>query len=200
MRILPLLLSIAALTTVPATPSTLWNWDYSGDAINASGTFTTVDSPDPNGGYLITAITGTRNGETITALQPTGTPIPGNEPYDVDNLVFLGPGPQLTKNGFGFAIADGTFSNPFYADFLPMPEYLEFFSTPPFNGSPSPGDSELPVEFSAQPIITPEPGTSALVLAIFLVGAMGLRTDYRPFATKVARARIVAESDCMESK
>src|SRR4051812_39242416 len=54
------------------------------------GTFTTVDTPDSAGFYLITGITGVRNGQTISGLQPVGTPIPGNEPFDVDNLVRTG--------------------------------------------------------------------------------------------------------------
>src|SRR4051812_10068568 len=92
---------------LPAHASRLWSWSYSGDNITASGTFTTLDSPNPQGSYLITAISGTRNGKAITALQQTGTWIPGNEPYAVDNLLLPRPGPQLTKQGFGLALADG---------------------------------------------------------------------------------------------
>src|SRR5271165_777367 len=65
----------------------LWNWSYSGAGISASGTFTTNDAPDAAGFYQIVGITGTDNGAAITGLQPTGTAIPGNEPYSVDNLV-----------------------------------------------------------------------------------------------------------------
>jgi len=144
---------------IPVHASTLWSWHYSGAGITASGKFITVDSPDAQGGYLITAITGARNGETITALQPTGTWIPGNEPYAVDNLVFAGPGPQLTKAGFGFALDDGTYSNPFYADFLPTPRYLEFYSMPDSDSS-----TELDIDFSATRVSTPEPATFALTL------------------------------------
>ncbi|OUL28947.1 hypothetical protein BV378_07040 [Nostoc sp. RF31YmG] len=66
-----------------------WNWNYydSGAGIDACGTFTTSDTPNSLGFYQITGITGIRNGETITGLQPTGTAIPGNEPYIVDNLI-----------------------------------------------------------------------------------------------------------------
>jgi hypothetical protein len=156
-----LFLSIAA-GSFPAHASRLWSWKYAGGSIAASGTFLTEDSPDAQGGYLITAIAGTRSGETITGLQPTGTPIPGNEPYAVDNLLFAGPGPQLTKNGFGFSIADGTYSNPFYADFLPTPAYLEFYSMPNSNSS-----TELPVIFSATLVSTPEPDTFVLLLVLF---------------------------------
>jgi hypothetical protein len=153
-----LLIGIAAFA-VPAQASTLWSWNYSGAGITASGILTTLDSPDAQGGYLITAITGVRNAQTITALQPTGTWIPGNEPYAVDNLVFAGPGPQLTKAGFGFALADGAYSNPFYADFLPTPGYLEFYSMPDSDSS-----TELAVAFSATLVSTPEPATFALLL------------------------------------
>ena len=163
-----LLIGIAVFA-VPARASTLWSWDYSGAGITASGTFTTLDSPDAQGGYLINAITGTRNGQAITALQPTGTWIPGNEPYAVDNLVFAGVGPQLTKAGFGFALADGTYSNPFYADFLPTPEYLGFYSMPDSDSS-----TELAVAFSATLVSTPEPATFALMF-LFVPVLFGLQ-------------------------
>jgi hypothetical protein len=156
--------AVITVTIAPAAASILWNWDYSGSGISASGTFITVERPNGKGGYLITRITGTRNGKTITGLQPPGTSIPGNEPYTVDDLVFLGRGPQLTSHGFGFSTSDGNYSNPFYADFLPIPGYLEFFSTPPFTaGAPGLGHSELPVQFSAAQVAIPEPGTYALV-------------------------------------
>ncbi len=155
-----LLIGIAVFAVL-AHASTLWSWNYFGAGITASGTFTTLDSPDAQGGYLITAITGARNGQTITALQPTGTWIPGNEPYAVDNLVFAGAGPELTKAGFGFALADGTYSNPFYADFLPTPEYLEFYSMPDSDSS-----TELAVAFSATLVSTPEPADVRAIVAL----------------------------------
>jgi hypothetical protein len=162
--VLPSLASVAALslTAAQANASLYWNWNYSGNGIIASGTFSTNDIPDALGFYLITAITGARNGETITALQTTGTPIPGNEPFAVDNLVRL-DGPQLTHDGFGYAIAGGTYANPFFADFLSPPGYLEFFSSPPFTGGSGTGDSELPIVFAAT-LTVPEPNTWALLL------------------------------------
>jgi hypothetical protein len=91
----------------------LWNWSYNGTGVSASGTFTTNDAPDAAGFYQIVGITGTDNGATITGLQPTGTPIPGNEPYTVDNLVSAVE-PRLTEHGFGFSLANGDYGNPFY--------------------------------------------------------------------------------------
>lgn len=148
---------------LPSCASTLWTWDYSTSRVVASGTFVTVSSPDASGGYLINGITGTRNGQVIKGLQAPGTSIPGNEPYTVDDLIYLGPGPQLTSNGFGFSLSDGTFSNPFFADFLPTPEYLEFFSIPGI------GHTELAARFSATPVTTPEPVTFALILGALVV-------------------------------
>ena len=150
-----LMLGVSAL---PVSASILWTWEYSTSRAVASGTFITASSPEASGGYPILAITGLRNGQTIDHLQAPGTSIPGNEPYTVDDLVFLGPGPQLTSNGFGFALADGTFANPFFANFLPTPSYLEFFSIP------DEGHTELDTIFSATPVTTPEPATFALVL------------------------------------
>jgi hypothetical protein len=167
----PLVLTIIAgltLTAVPANASRLWKWHYTASGITAGGTLTTPDRPNANGGYLITQITGTRNGSSITALQAPGTSIPGNEPFLVDDLVFPGPGPQLTSHGFGFSISGGTYSNPFYADFLPTPGYLEFFSTPPS------GHTELAVQFSATPI--PEPATCMLVFSGLALAGLRLRS------------------------
>ena len=178
------LISVAALTATTEQAAALsWNWSYSGAGITAHGTFTSTDTHDGSGFYLVTGITGTRNGEIITGLQPTGTPIPGNEPFLVDNLVRLTT-PQLTEHGFGYAIAGGTFSNPFFAGFLQPPEYLEFFSTPPFApGVIGPEDSELPILFSATPASVPEPATWALMLA-----GLGILRLTRP-CRKIERKR-----------
>jgi hypothetical protein len=164
-------ISIALAMPLPAHASRIWNWSYTGAGIAASGTFTTTDAANGLGYYQIVGITGSRNGETITGLQPTGTPIPGNEPYAVDNLIGLST-PQLTVNGFGFSTAAGDFANPFYANFLSSPGYLEFFSAPPLTPVIGPEDSELPVIFAAALTTTgvPEPDAAGLLL----VGLTGL--------------------------
>jgi hypothetical protein len=159
--------------TIQSAQALTWNWNYSGDGIDAKGTFITDDTPDNAGFYLITEITGQRNGETITGLQPAGTPIPGNEPFHIDNLIRVN-GSQLTGDGFGYSTASGNFSSPFFASFLPVPGYLEVFSAPPFIPgfeNLGPEDSELPVNFSANIVNVAEPTGN---LAFIFVGALGI--------------------------
>ncbi|MHC5598577.1 MAG: PEP-CTERM sorting domain-containing protein [Nostoc sp.] len=158
--------------TMQTASALSWNWNYSGTGIAANGTFTTNDTPNDLGFYLITGINGTRNGETITGLQPAGTPVPGNEPFNVDNLISLNT-QQLTGDGFGYSTSGGSYSSPFFASFLPTPTYLEVFSAPPFiPGSENLGleDSELPISFSATIITVPEPTS---ILSLLFLGTLG---------------------------
>ncbi len=171
-------LAIAA-SAFTLSGATLWNWSYTGSGIGAFGTFTTTDTPDGTGAFLITAISGERNGIAITGLQPPGTAIPGNEPFAVDDLVRRGAGPQLTGNGFGFSTADGNFANPFFADFTSPPGYLEFFSTPPFTDAGGGAtDSERAVQFTASPV--PEPASLLLIVTAFMISGYQYRRRKLP--------------------
>jgi hypothetical protein len=142
-------LSLELLASLSDHSALLWRWSYATDGAFAHGTLTTSAMADADGFYEITGIAGERNGETIIGLQPAGTAIPGNEPFAVDNLISTDQ-PQLTADGFGYALADGTFANPFFADFLTPATYLEFFSAPPFGPGTGPEDSELPANFAAR--------------------------------------------------
>ncbi|MCR0982599.1 hypothetical protein [Roseomonas populi] len=136
------------LQVLPWEDALLWSWSYSAEDIFAHGVLKTADTADAQGFYLITDIAGERNGERIIGLQPTGTAVPGNEPFAVDNLIRAGD-QQLTGNGFGYALEDGTFANPFFADFLSPETYREFFSAPPFTSGIGPEDSEVSIDFAA---------------------------------------------------
>ena len=160
MRRLVIAVTILLLHGQRAEALLLWNWSYSGTGVSASGTFTTNDAPDAAGFYQIVGITGTDNGAAITGLQPTGTPIPGNEPYSVDNLVSAVE-PRLTAHGFGFALANGDYANPFYNG----SNYYEYLSGLPYVKG---AGTERPVSFSAA--IVPEPSAASLMLA----GRVGL--------------------------
>jgi hypothetical protein len=109
-----------------ALASLLWDWSYSGPGVNASGNLTTDDRPDAHDFRRIIAITGTVNGEIITGLQAIGTAIPGNSRFPVDNLIALAE-PHITSHGFGFAVSNGEFHNPFFEK-----EYLDYISMPPY--------------------------------------------------------------------
>jgi hypothetical protein len=166
--------------TIQAASALTWNWNYSGTGIAASGTFTTNDTPNDLGFYQITGITGTRNDETITGLQAALTPIPGNEPFEVDNLISLNT-QQLTGDGFGYSTSGGNYVSPFFASFLPTPGYLEVFSAPPLiTGFENFGseDSELPISFSATIITVPEPTSILSLLTLGALGVVRLITHY----------------------
>jgi hypothetical protein len=158
--------AIATLFVQAASADTLWHWTYTGAGIQASGTFTAEDAADAEGFHLITAITGQRNGDDITGLYPTGSAIPGNEPYALDNLIRVGATGQITVHGFGYSLASGGYANPYFADFLPVPAYAEVFTT-------ASSFNEVPVVFSAAAV--PEPATAALMLAGLGVVGVALR-------------------------
>lgn len=128
-----------------------WDWNYydSGAGIDACGTFTTGDTPNSSGFYQITGITGIRNDEIITGLQPTGTAIPGNEPFTVDNLISSSivkgvPQPQLTENGFGYSTSGGHYYNPFFTLSSPAGYYEVSYTNQQYN--------QPPITFYAIPI------------------------------------------------
>ncbi|MEH1870128.1 PEP-CTERM sorting domain-containing protein [Nostoc sp.] len=141
-----------------------WDWNSSGTGIAANGTFTTNDTPNNSGFDAITGIIGTQNGETITGLQPTGTAIPGNEPFNVDNLISFDT-PQLTDNGFGYSTLGGKYYNTYFTSSLPTPGYFEVASNFTLQ------DTELPITFSATIITIPEPTSILSLLVLGTVGA-----------------------------
>jgi hypothetical protein len=133
----------AAMVAGRAEASMQWRWTCKGPGFQASGAFTTDDTPDADGFYTITAVSGKANGVAITGLQPAGTAIPGNAGYPVNNLI-RPRAPQLSHPGFGFALADGTFANPFYGAHFDPPGTYVFVSDPARNKTHEPR-----VEFEA---------------------------------------------------
>ena len=147
----------------------LWEWSYSGTddpALIASGTLVTNARPDEDGWYAIESISGERSGVAISGLYPAGEGIPGNVhpetgvPYRGDNLIRAQSAPdepQLDVHGLQFSLADGTYSNVFYASFLDPPAYMDFHSVPPFPSGAVPPNSEPAVGFHAE-ILDAAPG------------------------------------------
>ncbi|WP_143046354.1 PEP-CTERM sorting domain-containing protein [Trichormus sp. NMC-1] len=105
-RILPLVVgsAVAGMVVSGASPAQAldWTWSYTGTGVNAAGTFTTNDTPNGSGFYTISAITGTRNSNTINSLLGAGV-------FGNNNLISLSS-PYLT-NGGAFAYFAG--GNPF---------------------------------------------------------------------------------------
>lgn len=132
----------------------VWEWGYTGAGVDAWGTMTTADSPNSEGFFEITDITGVRNGDAIISLQPTGTSIPGNEPFVVDNLIKASG--ELSGDGFGYGTQSGSFANVFFADWSSPPGVVEFATRPSEQFT-----SELAVAFRFAPSV-PEPSTVAL--------------------------------------
>jgi hypothetical protein len=122
-------LAIGAALVANGAQASTWKWSYQGEGVAASGTFTTGDTPNGEGFYEITGITGEANGVAITGLQAPGTSIPGNDGYPVDNFIRT-DAPRLSMHGFGYALANGTYANPFYGAHFAKPAYYAFFSDP----------------------------------------------------------------------
>jgi len=142
------LLFAAAVSLCLAAPAAVradrqWEWEYAGEQVMARGTLTTTDDPNTEGFFQVIGIAGTRNGVAVIGLQKTGTAIPGNEPYAVDNLIRAMP-PHLTEHGIGYALSDGTFTNPFFNDTA-----TEFFSSLVSINSAHKENKEWPIRFSA---------------------------------------------------
>ncbi len=119
----------AALAATSAEASIRWRWTCTGPAFEAKGFLTTGDAPDADGYYPIIDVSGEANGVAITALQPAKTAIRGNEGWPVDNLV-RSKAPQLSPGGFGFALADGSYANPFYGARFEPPGFLAVLTNP----------------------------------------------------------------------
>jgi len=150
----------------PAGATLLWEWKYTASGIAASGTLISSSKLDTSGHFLISDITGWRNGDPITALEPAGQAIPGNEGFPVDDLI--GPGGSLTSNGFGYETASGNFANPFFADFVTPPTFQEVITQPAF--------SEVPIQYQAHrvpgvTIATAAPATQGDALSLVVIHA-----------------------------
>lgn len=160
---------VAAAAPLSAQAALQWNWQYSGTGVDASGTLFTGDVADAEGFYLVSGISGVRNGEAITGLQATGTAIPLNEPFAVDNLVKADG--TLSSHGIGYATAAGTYANLFLAGWLSPATNVEFSSIPALSTT-----AEVPVSFSfALAGTVPEPSTYALWALGIAALAIGFR-------------------------
>ena len=175
MRKLALLMASAVLIAfqAPGANATTFDWSYNGGgSIMGSGTFDAIDQG--GGAFLVDAITGTANGQSITGL----------DGYAVSDQMIYTTSPYLDTNGVAFTVADGSAYN-FY--WWPtgtlLPSYDCGSATycligPGVAGSdggydPTTGlatDTKVPIDFS----LTETPLPAALPLFGSGVGALGL--------------------------
>lgn len=116
-------LAFAAGALAIAAPATAaeFLFTFDGLALQSSGTLTVDDTPNAEGGYLITNITGTVNQVfdlTVTGLLPVNS-----ERFNNDNLLFVGQDILLSGSGFGYTTDDGSigqinFSDGRYTNFI----------------------------------------------------------------------------------
>jgi hypothetical protein len=88
--------------------SLLWDFSYAGTGVTASGQLTT-DSVLNGGAYLVTGISGQRNGESILALTPAGTVNTSGGALFSNNLLYPAP-PVLDYAGITFQTLSGYFN------------------------------------------------------------------------------------------
>jgi hypothetical protein len=155
------------LPLVSSAQAATFNFIYSlppvgqnGISVSASGTFTT--SAFDGTGFLITGVTGFRNGEAITGLLPPGS-FPPNSPVSNDNLLFPFS-PFLDVNGVSFTVTgmgnDGAGNvNLFFDTGCSNPNISQCYS----EDSLDVGDGTFSITAVTNPV--PEPRSTALVAA-----------------------------------
>ncbi|MEO8523914.1 MAG: PEP-CTERM sorting domain-containing protein [Caldimonas sp.] len=160
------------LTISASASASIWGFDYGdGTSVEVDGTLTTSDVLT-NGGYLVTSITGFRNG--TDAIVGLATP-PTYGTYGFDNLLLAGPGSLLDVGGILFTTASGGAFNicgasPAFTGYVcGSSGYTEF------NAKTGVATG---VTFTVQKL--PEPTT--YVLALAALGVMGLATRRRKVA------------------
>ncbi len=165
--------SYAGLTTPTAATTTVsWTYTNTAEGVFAQGTFELTPIAGESDYLRVTGITGTRNGIQIIGLYAVDQAVPGNEGYPLDNR-FDPTTSGMTKAGIGFQLADLTYVNLFYADFLEPPVIYEVYSAAPFEGlNTAAEDSEFAVAFTA--VSVPEPATH-LSLLLGLIGLIAGR-------------------------
>lgn len=148
--------SLALLTTAAIDPAraAYFEFSYSGSNINgdvnASGILTTGDYNAVNDSYLITDITGTRNGVKIDFLLP-----PSSSAFeDSNNNLLFANSPQVDFFGFSYTAGGSSYN---------------LFSISGVYGEKGADSAIFPVTFSATPTAVPEPST---VLGTLGVGVL----------------------------
>lgn len=170
-------------TGFSATPATLpqltftFSYDVPGLGLT-TGTLTATDyrmrQGDGRDAYVITGISGTRDGSTITGLVQPGHPV--DQYYDEPDDLLYATGDPVDYQGIGFTYTDSTTGAAMTADiYLFNGVFYE-------EGSFGPGANRttgLTVTPVSAPSGVPEPGSWAMLLAGFGLVGGALRTHRR---------------------
>ena len=149
-----------------------FQFSYSGSGVSASGVLNAT--PVGGGIYIVTSISGTRNGQPITGLVPCNPISPATYctgvGYNYDNLLFPTSTMQLDLYGLVFGVEGLT--NPvnlYWESRIPSPVYMEL-TWVATGGTPS--RLYTPTEVSFSNTAVPEPST-VLLFGSGLVAAAG---------------------------
>lgn len=104
----------AVLAAAPAAQAVTFDWSYTGVDAGVSGGGTMQATYEGSDTYLITSISGTANGQTISGLSGYG---------GADQTVFYPNPPNVVvdTNGFGFKVGNGSTAYNIYEDFGNFP-------------------------------------------------------------------------------
>jgi MYXO-CTERM domain-containing protein len=171
----PLLVLAATVFMAPAVlaGTVYFEFTYTGPGVSASGVLTTT--PVVPGEYLITGVSGERNGDPITAFLYPTTGAPGSLVYisngsSVDNLLFVPPlsgpfsdwtGSNDTPSGFVYQTADGEF-NPYTTNGL----------TYEYNLTVGGSDDGIPIQFSAVEESSEPPSLPLIAAGLAALGGL----------------------------
>jgi hypothetical protein len=167
------------LVSAPSALADTFQFSYSGSGVSVSGLLNAT--PVGGGMYIVTSISGTRNGQPITGLFPC-SPIPpatycANYGYNYDNLFFPTAAAQFDLHGLVFGVQGLT--NPinlYWEDRIPTPVYMEL-TWVATGGTPSRLYTYTPVDFSTVAVV-PEPSTVLLFGSGLLAVAGAIRRKW----------------------
>ena len=175
---------IAAVATLAfacgRAPADVFDFSYSGSGFSASGTITaTLQSSNQ---YLISGITGQRNGSAITGLYPAGT-LYSDGFTQTDNILYYPPGVgehYFDIQSFLYSTADGGEWSPYY--YTSNGDYEEWNNITSANVV----ISSITVTRETAPAPTPGKGILSY-LFIGLGGLFGFRKNLLPLRERAQR-------------
>lgn len=166
--------AVAAMLLAGPAMAAEYVLDYTRLGVTFQALLTTSDTAtvvNNRTGFLVTSLSGTRNGTSISGLYPAGTDF-GGTPND--NLLFVSDDPFVSGGGIGYELAGSTDKYLFYAN--GASDYLEYAEMA--NGTQI--FTATPVMATLAPAAAvPEPGIWSMMIAGFGLAGAALRHKRR---------------------